>query len=549
MTLLNELYTIWFQNPSWWFNTSPNIDLLLESKFYIWIDSININTLSYEKLSNNELIGLIILFDQIPRHAYRNSYGTHVIQYYLQYALKIISYIQNNTIYNQLNVYEWSFTNLPLRHTQNTHYIHKVMKDSWIKITTLKDDVAKLHIHKFIRATYERCPMKQLDFIKEYNKLWLNEKWSNETYKILLSYAPENEAYFDFKNVATNKLYNDCKNICKNKKAIIISLSGGIDSMICSYIFTKLNEVLNFKLQLCAVHINYCNRIECEQEEKLLIDWCSYLHIPLYIRKITEIQRKPAMDHNLREVYETYTRNIRYATYKEVWNSFLLQDGLPNVILGHNHDDCIENILTNITHQCKYDNLMGMSTECIQDDITFIRPLLQITKKDIYAFSREFNIPHLQNSTPSWSMRGQIRDSVRPTLENWNKSSIYGLIELSHNVSDLYSIMTSYIDNIFEQCKINTQTENTYGSWETKKYNIQTAILFWRAFLYKLTGYIPSVKSLKALEVQLERFKLTDSTKLSFKIHTNIQLYIIQKDVKIKDLYKIIIMKQAITKK
>ena len=567
MHTLNEIYSLWFQNSSWWFNADKTIDALLEKHFYTWIDNIHLSLCdNLNELSKEELIGLIILFDQIPRHAYRISYGTHVIQYYLQYALKVVSYIQAEShIYNSLNVYEWSFIHLPLRHTQNVNIIHNVMKDIWIKLETCNDTNDILHMHRFIRATYERCPMNQGDFIKEYISIYdtdrNNKKWSNDLYKNLLSYAPEDEPFIDFKKVATNKIYNDCKNICKNKKTLIISLSGGIDSMICSYIFTTLNKIYNLNMQIIAVHIDYWNRKECLQEEQFLIDWCSYLDIPLYIRRITEINRKDSMDNNLRQVYETYTRNVRYSTYKTVWSMNNMTNEkdnkdleLPIVILGHNNDDCIENILTNITHKCKYDNLTGMDLTGIQDDIIFIRPLLNVTKKEIYAFSREFNIPHLQNSTPSWSMRGQIRDSVRPALEKWNNESIHGLVELSHNVSDLYKMMDIIIDDLLEKCKSNsTKEDEIYGSWNSKKSHIQTSVLFWKTFLYKLTTFTPSIKSLKAFETQLIRFKSIDinskksnSNELSVKVSNEIHIYMSQN--KKNDYCNIMILKEALKK-
>ena len=298
--------------------------------------------------------------------------------------------------------------------------------------------------------------------------------------------------------------------------------------MICSYIFSKLikqNELTKVSginainatntINMCAVHIDYLNRPECLEEEEFLTQWCSHLGIPLYIRRITEIQRKQAMDNNLRETYERYTRNVRYATYKYVWEHYLHNSsdaGVPLVILGHNKDDCIENIFTNITHQAKHDNLSGMSVYSEQDSIAFLRPLLNITKKEIYVFSRHYNIPHLHNSTPSWSMRGQIRDVIRPALENWDKSSITGLIELSNNMAELYQLMDIQIEELLRKCKCNenctdNSTENCYGAWETRLELVQTSLLFWKGFLNKLTNIVPSMKSLKAFIEQLIQYK------------------------------------------
>jgi uncharacterized protein (DUF924 family) len=279
MNILNEIYSLWFQNSQWWFNADQSVDTLLETKFYIWINHIHLqipmnkntkdadNSDYFNNLSKDEIIGLVILFDQIPRHTYRNSYGKHIIEYYLQYALQVSLYIRNNTtLYNSLNVYEWSFVNLPFRHSNNILTIHKVMKDAWTKIEAENDDISLSHVRKFIRATYERYPFK----LHSNLNILLNKfipKISNESlqiskYKDLLAYAPDTNPLdsFDIHN-SSFEIIKSCKNtvqLCKNKTDqpahCIVSLSGGVDSMICSYIFAKLTSI-----NIYAVHIDYWN--------------------------------------------------------------------------------------------------------------------------------------------------------------------------------------------------------------------------------------------------------------------------------------------------
>ena len=63
------------------------------------------------------------------------------------------------------------------------------------------------------------------------------------------------------------------------------------------------------------------------------------------------------MCNDLRDIYEAYTKKIRFNCYKKF-------DKHPIVILGHNKDDCFENILTNIAYNSKYDNLKGIEEYC-----------------------------------------------------------------------------------------------------------------------------------------------------------------------------------------
>ena len=96
------------------------------------------------------------------------------------------------------------------------------------------------------------------------------------------------------------------------------------------------------------------------------------------------------------------------------------------VLLGHNKDDCFENIITNITNRNNYDNLCGMEILKKIDEINFWRPMLNVEKKDIINFAHINNIPYLCDSTPEWSVRGKIRDKLRHILKNLNNNKLDG---------------------------------------------------------------------------------------------------------------------------
>ena len=195
------------------------------------------------------------------------------------------------------------------------------------------------------------------------------------------------------KNHIANKLEKVCKCL-KNKtnenKKYILSISGGIDSMVLAHILVQL------KIDFVLVHINYANRGEiCEKEKQLLSNWDNIHQVELYIHDIYEINRPKCMKYDMRNLYEDYTRDVRYSTYCDVAKLKGWFDNNWYVLLGHNYDDCIENILTNIANKTKYDNLKGMEYESkikfnsnnSDNVIIFIRPLLTISKEEIYQYA------------------------------------------------------------------------------------------------------------------------------------------------------------------
>jgi hypothetical protein len=173
------------------------------------------------------------------------------------------------------------------------------------------------------------------------------------------------------------------------------------------------------------------------------------------------------MEHGLREVYESYTRDRRFNGYLSCADNDMLGGDGPavRVILGHNQDDTVENILTNIAGQSHYDNLRGMqqvSTQTHRDQvIQFLRPLLGISKREIYEFANDRNIPYLVDSTPKWSQRGKIRDIVRPALEAWNPEMLGALQILADRMADMQTTLDALIPA--PTTNHGTFVENTYS--------------------------------------------------------------------------------------
>ncbi len=481
------MFQKWWDNPKWWFN--PTLE-----------DDIAISTIYEPLLSNPNIIKTvveqIILWDQIPRHIFRHQHANHIIQYFLQKALAVK--IENLNI---LSIKEYIFAQLPKRHTNDPLLIHQVMFDTWEYIS--RNQISSINpdfklLKKFIKATYQRCPMNQEMFLKLYEP---NTKTIN--------------------NKVRHKMIDLVKQqIDLPSNPIILSLSGGVDSMVLSYIMSILG------MKFTAVMINYMNRDTCDDEEKLVRDWChSKIGVPLYVRRITEIQREPCREMELREVYETYTRNVRFGCYKTV------APINPTVLMGHNMDDCFENILTNIVQRKKFDDLKGMSNDAIISGIRFIRPMLNVSKEDIFAFANEFDIPHLPDSTVSWCKRGQIRDTIRPMLHTWDANSIHAFFNISQTLSEMHGIL----DNLVKHW-VNKMNKYENGCITTIQSltELPKSALFWRHFLYELTNIQMSHKSINNLlqrlcegkvnmnknaQIHISRKKKSNEYKLEIKVY------------------------------
>ena len=491
---MEEFYDDWIKRKKYWFSQNDENDKYLCEKYGYLID---------EKIEDNNLISPIIkilIYDQLTRHYYRKENNKHILNYFNNKALRIVEKYKNSEYINSLDINDWIFYMLVYRHSNNRENILYVMDECWKREPIPKN---------FIKATYMRANFEEKleryynDEI-EYDKSILDNNSSLEISKEILYKI----GYF-------NKI---------EEKKIIISLSGGVDSVVCLYNICRLYKDRDIK----ALHINYNNREEVDEEVKFLRTLCKKLNVELYVRRIDEIKRKKCMINDLRDIYEIYTKKIRFNSYRVFGEN-------PIVILGHNKDDCLENILTNIAYNNKYENLKGIEYECDIENIKFIRPLIDISKDEIYKFGNNHNLPYLKNSTPDWCQRGKIRNEIKPVLYKWDKRLIDGLFNLSE-------IMTNYneiLKHTIERFKI-----REIGKLE----ELNISKIYWKYGIYKVYRKYISNKSLKSMIERLELWKIKydkiDINKqIKIIINKNIELIIIKR---IENNYEYILNKKMI---
>lgn len=108
--ILSELYYEWFGNPQYWFDKKISNDIYLTNKYFNYINKIYL-----ENNLKQEIIGAIILLDQIPRHQNRILQNSLNIDYYSSKAI-FYSELAIKLYGNKLNIAELCFIYLPYRH-------------------------------------------------------------------------------------------------------------------------------------------------------------------------------------------------------------------------------------------------------------------------------------------------------------------------------------------------------------------------------------------------------------------------------------------------
>ena len=430
---MNTLYYEWFENPLYWFQHNKITDNYLCNKYLKQIEKTD-KILEYKEIYSKEtLISSVLLLDQIPRHYKRLGYDIDV-DYYSEKACKFSNFILQ--IYRSLlTIDELCFICLPYRHLKDIDKIHEII-DKFIILYDKSNSKNKTKCRRFLNATLNNI----------YKTISNNYVVNNLPVK---SWFELNEDIFQVAN-KTNNYIDNVSNIIKSEflklpkdANIIVSLSGGVDSIVALDIISKLTK------NVMAIHINYNNRTESTDELDFVNYYCNKLKVKLIYRTITEIKRKSCLNNGLRDIYENVTKKIRM----DMYSRFI--DANTYILLGHNKDDSFENIITNIINKNNYSNLSGMEILKNIDNINFWRPMLNINKKEIIEYANYNNIPYLFDSTPKWSIRGKIRDKLKPlicNLKNSENNDIEAFFDLKNYIKETNDIINNVvINNIYDK--------------------------------------------------------------------------------------------------
>ena len=323
--------------------------------------------------------------------------------------------------------------------------------NNYILLYNQSNNEDKIKCRRYIHATLNNI-YKDINMLSMKNTIAV-KNWKDINKKILDPKSFKTNYISSLNNIIYNNMLEQIENI-KDDSTIIISLSGGVDSMVSMHICKYIKDVNNSKKikNIIAVHINYNNRNTSIDELNFVNYYCNKLGIKLYFRTINEIKRIDCLHNGLRDLYEEITKNIRYDMYRQN-----IKNDRTYVLLGHNKDDCFENILTNISNKSNYDNLSGMQILKEIEEIMMWRPFLNIEKKYIIEYANTNKIPYLYDSTPEWSVRGKIRDKIKPAflkLKNNEDIEEYSIIDAFFDLKEYIS----NTQNIFNELIINNLT-------------------------------------------------------------------------------------------
>ena len=576
----------WFSHPDYWFDSTPQDDLDIYHYF------ITCNHYPFpspppglEQKPSSLPLERIIWYDQIYRHLCRVT-GEPYPDWALNYALETsLQCIKNKYIENLPPTYQ-CFIWLPLRHSDDWSLLQKTLQWSH---TQHQQSPGEAIYRRFYYATVKRIT-RHLDikFKLSINTLslplsptvtvpfsWNRLLDPSSTYpqiKPILSKDNQIPPFpYRIESADVDVIRSWQKSyprVTSKQTPLIVSLSGGVDSMVCLYIAKRMGH------PTYALMINYGNREESMEEQKLVKNWCDILDIPFYVREIEEIHRSnttsvastpektktttsttstststSANFNPDREFYESHTRTIRFTSYNSLRDHLLkiYPESRIDIVLGHNYDDTKENAINNIRRHIHLDNLAKMkplewirtNMEVKQSPILPVsRPFLEIPKSSLIDFANRYSLPYFIDSTPKWSERGRLRDTVIPTLERYDPNIFSSIFQFSREYQDLTLLVTTHIIDKIWDSRRNIESSLPPGLTSTPSI---TTVVFqhldspsyfvWKEILHRLgPEYHISNKCLCSIISRWKKNRIQSHCSLNHVLNSKTRLQITQKE-------------------
>ena len=212
-----------------------------------------------------------------------------------------------------------------------------------------------------------------------------------------------------------------------SNKKLLVSVSGGVDSMVLCDLLIKSN--LNYSI----AHINYKLRGKESDDDQLFVKKYSTLNELNFYSISYDLS-------NYTKSIQSKARDIRY----EHLNKIKTKYKYDYILTAHHLDDNIETIFLNLMRGKKNNTFLGIK----KFNKSIVRPILEYTKEEIinYAIKNDLKWRIDSSNIENKYSRNKIRNMIIPVFKKNNFKYRENFINL-FKISNLESnIMNSYFD-------------------------------------------------------------------------------------------------------
>lgn len=192
-------------------------------------------------------------------------------------------------------------------------------------------------------------------------------------------------------------------------KNILIAYSGGIDSQVLLHCLASLKSQKRLTSELSVCHVDHGLSANTFHWQAFAKEQCQKFNLPL---KIISVNVKAKAQKSL----EALARDARYDALQSVANVGDL------IVTGHHSDDQAETFLLALKRGSGLKGLCAMQSEMPLGEQLLVRPLLNISRRDIEAYAKEYKLTWIEDesNTNERFDRNFLRHQILPKLnERW----------------------------------------------------------------------------------------------------------------------------------
>lgn len=234
-----------------------------------------------------------------------------------------------------------------------------------------------------------------------------------------------------------------CHRLCKEGDKILVSVSGGSDSVALLHILLELRD--QWKYDLNVLHFDHGIRSESSQECQFVKELSQQHNLPFYVLYNPHLtEESTGIQAKARQWRLAQSEKIRLAI-KAAW-----------IATAHHQDDQIETLLLKLLRGCHLSHLRGMAWQKGH----YIRPLLNCTKAELQRYLKNKSQPWQEDTSNQSSqyLRNRIRLELIPLMNELARGELYSRLgDLSQQSMQLQD----WIVNEKQSIEINSREEGT----------------------------------------------------------------------------------------
>jgi tRNA(Ile)-lysidine synthase len=227
---------------------------------------------------------------------------------------------------------------------------------------------------------------------------------------------------------------------------VVVALSGGPDSTALLAVLAPIAKAMD--LSLIVAHFNHGLRgLESDEDEKYSRDLSEKMGLAFFSGKMDQRKGKKGLSP------EDFYRRQRYDFLNKIFEDYQAQ----KIALGHNLQDQAETVLLNILRGSGLEGLKGFLP---MRDGKIIRPLIEISRREIISFLNEAGIPYRQDSSNENKryLRNQIRSELIPYLkEKFNPKIEENLAQMAEILRLEDEFIRQHVDEVLKSSFIQRQ--------------------------------------------------------------------------------------------